>query len=168
MRIAHNNFVESGEAEILIVYQKEPHPGQMAFENIAQPETLEQRCALARRMKDEYELPMTVLVDSMEDQSRALFSDLPSPAFVIDKEGIVRAKFPWAEGEQIEAAVGVVTGRLQVSRQTETSFTNPPQVPGGAADVGVNCATFEIEKRNQDSEKKGGSGQPGTHMAHAP
>ncbi len=110
MRLAHRKFLTSGAAEILIVYQKEPHAGQMAFADIAQPESLEERYALARRMKVEYELPMTVLVDTMKDESRALFSDLPSPAFVIDKEGIVRAKFPWAEGEQIMAAVAAMTG----------------------------------------------------------
>lgn len=105
MRTAHAAFTASGDAEILIIYQKEPHAGQMAFRDIAQPESLPERMTLARRMKDEYELPMTVLVDTMEDQSRALFSDLPSPAFVIDGAGVVRAKFPWAEGEQIAAAV---------------------------------------------------------------
>ena len=56
-------------------------------------------------MKEEYELPMTVLVDSMEDQSRELFSDLPSPAFVIDRKGIIQAKFPFADAETIEPAV---------------------------------------------------------------
>ena len=77
----------------------------MAFREIAQPETFEQRVALAKRMNDEYELPMTVLVDSMEDQSRALFSELPSPAFVIDAAGVIREKLPWAEAETIAAAV---------------------------------------------------------------
>lgn len=89
----------------MIVYQKEPHAGQLAFKDIPQPEDFVQRCELARRMKTEYELPMTVLVDQMDDQSRALFSDLPSPAFVIDADGIVRAKFPWADAETIETAV---------------------------------------------------------------
>ncbi len=105
MRQLHNQYSQSGDAEILIVYQKEPHPGQLAFTEIAQPESFEQRCDLASKMKDEYELPMTVLVDSMEDQSRALFSELPSPAFIIDAQGVIRAKFPWADAETIGPAV---------------------------------------------------------------
>ena len=105
MRQLHREFLKSGDAQIVIIYQKEPHPGQLAFKKIAQPETFEQRCELARRMQEEYELPMTVLVDTMEDQSRALFSDLPSPAFVIDSEGIVQAKFPWADAQTIRPAV---------------------------------------------------------------
>ena len=105
MRRLHKQYSKSKEAEILIVYQKEPHPGQMAFKAIAQPETFEARVELAKKMKDEYEMPMTVLVDTMEDQSRALFSDLPSPVFIIDAKGVIRNKFPWPESEQIESAV---------------------------------------------------------------
>ena len=105
MRRLHKKYSKSGDAEILIVYQKEPHPGQMAFKEIAQPESFEARVELAQKMKDEYEMPMTVLVDTMEDQSRALFSDLPSPVFIIDAKGVIQDKFPWPESKQIESAV---------------------------------------------------------------
>jgi len=105
LRQLHREFAKSKDAQIVIIYQKEPHPRQLAFKSISQPENFEQRCVLAKRMQDEYELPMTLLVDTMEDQSRALFSDLPSPAFVIDAEGIIRAKFPWADAETIRPAV---------------------------------------------------------------
>lgn len=92
----------------MIVYQKEPHAGQMAFVKIGQPKTIEERCELAKRMKSEYEMPMDVLVDSMDDSSRQLLSDLPSPVFVIDKSGTVRAKFPWPNRDQIKQAVAVL------------------------------------------------------------
>jgi len=105
LRQLHRKYSKSGDAEIIIVYQKEPHAGQLAFKDIEQPESFEARCELAKRMQDEYELPMTLLVDTMEDQSRELFSDLPSPAFVIDAEGIVRDKFPWADAETIGPAI---------------------------------------------------------------
>ena len=105
MRQLDAKFRQSGVAEILVVYQKEPHCGQMAFVNIGQPESNKARRQLAKRMKDEFELSMPVLVDSMEDQSRELFSDLPSPVFVLDTEGVIQAKFPWPEIELIEKAV---------------------------------------------------------------
>ena len=80
----------------------------MAFSEIAQPESFEARCELAKKMQDEYELPMTILVDTMEDQSRALFSDLPSPVFIIDAEGMIVAKFPWPDGPQIKQAIDAI------------------------------------------------------------
>jgi len=81
----------------------------MAFKKISQPESFEARVELAQKMKDEYEMPMTVLVDTMEDKSRALFSDLPSPVFIIDSKGVIRNKFPWPESEQIDKAVSEMT-----------------------------------------------------------
>lgn len=118
MRRLHKQYSKSKEAEILIVYQKEPHPGQMAFKAIAQPETFEARVELAKGMKDEYEMPMTVLVDTMEDQSRALFSDLPSPVFIIDAKGVIRNKFPWPESDQIDKAVNEMT-QVAGNKKTE-------------------------------------------------
>ena len=36
-----------------MVYQREPHARQLAFRDVAQPETFEERAELARRMLDE-------------------------------------------------------------------------------------------------------------------
>ena len=96
---------ESPETEILIIYQKEPHAGQMAFKQIRQPESTRERIALAKKMKDEYEMPMPVLVDTMEDQSRAYYSELPSPVYIINAQGKIDAKFPWPDVEQIREAL---------------------------------------------------------------
>ena len=69
----------------------------MAFSDIAQPTTQKERRALARRMCDEMSIPGELLVDSMDDASRALFGDLPTPAIIIDADGIVHTKLPWAD-----------------------------------------------------------------------
>ena len=105
MRRLHEEFSEAGDTKIVIIYQKEPHVGTMAFRDIRQPENFDQRVKLAKRMKDEFEMPMDVLVDTMDDSSRKLFSDLPSPVFVLDKEGVVRDKFPWPDQEQIAESI---------------------------------------------------------------
>lgn len=73
-------------------------------------------------MKEEYELPMTVLVDPMEDHSRALFSDLPSPAFVIDAKGIISAKFPWADADTIGPAVAALNAAKKSKEEKQTSL----------------------------------------------
>ena len=66
---------------------------------------LEERIELAGRMQEEYEMPMPVLVDTMEDQSRAYFSELPSPVFIINAQGQIQAKFPWPDVDQIRDAL---------------------------------------------------------------
>lgn len=81
----------------LIVYQREPHAGQLAFRDVEQPQTRSERVALARRTAEELALGVPILIDELDDRSRAWFGDLPSPAIVIDPRGVVRSKLPWAE-----------------------------------------------------------------------
>lgn len=86
----------------VVVYQREPHAGQMAFKDVRQPETYEERRALAKKAKEELEIGLPLWIDTMEDLSRALFGDLPSPAILIGPDGVIRAKLPWAEPERVE------------------------------------------------------------------
>jgi hypothetical protein len=95
---------------LLVVEQREPHAGRMAFRDVAQPATLAERCALARRIRDELEVPLPILVDGMDDASRALFSDLPAPAFVLDAKGTIVDKLPWADPEPLAASMDIAAG----------------------------------------------------------
>lgn len=104
----------------MVVEQKEPHAGRMAFADVEQPATFEARCTLAERIRDELEVPLPLYVDGMDDASRALFSDLPSPAFVIDREGRIADKLPWADPEPLRRSIETVLARAQV----------PPAVDG--------------------------------------
>jgi hypothetical protein len=80
------------DTTFVFVYQREPHAQQQAFRDVQQPQNLGERCELARRTCAEFDLaPGTVWIDGMDDQSRALFGDLPSPAIVVDPFGVVRA-----------------------------------------------------------------------------
>jgi len=85
----------------LAIEQKEPHAGQLAFTEVEQPSTYAERQALAIRCRDELQIPFRILVDGMDDASRAIFGDLPSPAFVIDSAGRIVDKLPWADPDRI-------------------------------------------------------------------
>ncbi|MGE3173241.1 MAG: family 16 glycoside hydrolase [Planctomycetota bacterium] len=88
-----------------VVEQQEPHAGQMAFADVPQPTTFAGRCALARRIRDELEVPLPIWVDGMDDASRALFSDLPSPAFVVDRQGRIVDKQAWTDPAALRASI---------------------------------------------------------------
>jgi hypothetical protein len=75
----------------------------MAFEDVPQPTTIEERLTLARRACEEFELPQDFWIDGLDDQSRALFGDLPSPALIIGPDGKVVAKLPWAEPDMLDS-----------------------------------------------------------------
>lgn len=93
----------------MVVEQKEPHVGRMAFAELAQPASFAERREFARRMRDELEITLPIFVDGMDDASRALFSDLPSPAFVIDRFGRIVDKLPWADPEALAARIASLT-----------------------------------------------------------
>ena len=97
----------------------------MSFRDIGQPTTYEARCALARKTKHEFRMTSRFLVDDMNDQSRAMFGDLPTPAIIIDPTGRVATKLPWAEPDVLKLRLAKVVARWQGStegkRATETA-----------------------------------------------
>jgi hypothetical protein len=100
----------------VVVYQREPHARQMAFEDVPQPTTYEERVALARRTLDELNLDVDVWVDDLGDTSRAAFGDLPHPAIVLDPAGRVRAKLAWCDPEVVDNLVKDVQRDLPADR----------------------------------------------------
>lgn len=104
-----------------VVEQKEPHAGRMAFASITQPATFAERHALAVRMRDELEVPLPIWIDGMDDASRALFSDLPSPAFVIDRDGRIAHKLPWADATALQPVLArLLAAELPATARRDT------------------------------------------------
>lgn len=104
--------------QFVFVYQREPHAGQMAFADIQQPADLGERVQLARRTCEAMALPPEqIWVDGMDDQSRALFGNLPSPAIVVDPFGVIRAKLPWAEPELLAPQLKALVPTLPASAE---------------------------------------------------
>lgn len=89
----------------VVVYQREPHARQMAFENVEQPKNRAERVVLARRTLAELSLDVEVWIDDQGDQSRALFGDLPNSAVVIDPTGVIHLKLPWCDPAIVDAAL---------------------------------------------------------------
>ncbi len=127
----HESFEQEGSKIVmLIVAQKEPHAGTLAYKDISQPETVAERTELAKRMKEEFELPMTVLVDSMKDTSRAVFTDLPSPAFIIDAQGVLRGKMSWAQPDDISTFLSTMKpSTVAVSEEQDSRVSQTSVVP---------------------------------------
>lgn len=89
----------------MVVYQREPHARQLAFRDVAQPETFEERAALAARMLEDLELDVEVWIDDLGDSSRAAFGDLPSWAVMISSGGSILRKLAWPEPESLQQFV---------------------------------------------------------------
>lgn len=107
----------------LVIEQREPHAGRMAFAAVEQPGTFEARRALAARIRAELEVPFPILIDGMDDASRALFADLPSPAFVIGRDGSIVDKLPWADPEAIAKSLAQVAAGIDADADPAGPWT---------------------------------------------
>jgi len=90
---------------IVVVYQREPHARQLAFDHIEQPKNRAERVALAKRMLTDLKLDVEVWIDDQGDQSRALFGDLPNSAIVIGPTGTIHVKLPWYDPKVVRDAL---------------------------------------------------------------
>jgi hypothetical protein len=92
---------DSKDFNIVIIYTREPHARQLEFKEIAQPTTWEERCAIAKKTKEELKLDALILIDDMGDPSRKLFGDVPNPAIFIEMDGTIKDKLVWADGDSV-------------------------------------------------------------------
>jgi tetratricopeptide (TPR) repeat protein len=129
--------------EFLVVYQREPHAGQVAFKNIRQPETYHERSALAKRTKEELELELPFLIDTMEDLSRAYFGDLAGPAIIIGPDGIICAKLPWAEPQKIGPVLAEVLRDAASLLQAAVARAKEPRAE---ADARISLGLYHMRK----------------------
>lgn len=111
--------------QFVIVYQREPHARQVAFGEIGQSSDTAERFQLAAKACVEFGLPRDILwIDGLDDQSRAFFGDLPSPAVLIDPVGTIQAKLPWGEPEAIRPELDRLLG------QAAARLEGPPEELG--------------------------------------
>lgn len=91
--------------DFVVLYTREPHARQLAFKNVHQPATWEERRELAKKTKRELKLDATFLVDDMGDPSRKLFGDVPNPAILVGTDGKVVQKLAWADASELAKLV---------------------------------------------------------------
>lgn len=139
MRRLHDAMKNRKDVALLVVYQREPHVGRMAFVDLEQPATFAARIVLARRANQEFELEIPTLVDSMDDRSRALFGDLPAPVFVISAEGRIEDKYPWVDPETLAPALSKVLEDRTKAECSDALARGEKALAMGQTDLAETC-----------------------------
>lgn len=93
----------------MVVYCRDPHPGEPAYRNYVQPENMEQRKQYAQELADTRHMAATVVVDTMEDETYKLFGSLPNMVYVIERDGTIAYKATWAMADKIDQVLGAMT-----------------------------------------------------------
>jgi hypothetical protein len=95
--------------EFVVVYVREPHPGEPAYRTYQQPQTLEQRRQYARELTATRRMQVTVVVDTMNDDISERFGSLPNMVYVIDRQGVIAYSATWTMAEKIDHVLSVLT-----------------------------------------------------------
>lgn len=95
--------------ELVVVYVREPHPGEPAYRQYVQPQNLEQRRQYARELATTLHMKATVVVDTMDDAVSEQFGSLPNMVYVIDRNGTIVYKATWTMAEKIDQVLAVLT-----------------------------------------------------------
>lgn len=95
--------------EFVVVYVREPHPGEPAYRKYEQPQTLEQRRQYAQELATTRQMKATVVVDTMNDEISERFGSLPNMVYVIDRQGTIAYSATWTMAEKIDHVLSVLT-----------------------------------------------------------
>jgi hypothetical protein len=90
-----------GDVEFIFNYTREANPG----ERIPAHNSIEEKTAAAKVLRDEEDLRMPVVVDDLHGSIHRRYSMLPNAAFLIDRSGRVAFRCLWARPEPLAAAM---------------------------------------------------------------
>ena len=95
-------YAEREDVTFALVYGKEAHPHQGAFIDIDDPDTYEERRALARRLVAEEGVPFPVLVDEVPRKVSATYGGAPNMVYLVDPEGRIAYRALWTDARELE------------------------------------------------------------------
>ena len=81
------------------------------YKGFAQPSTLDERKAAARRFRDEVPGPTPILIDDMDNAVTKAYGGKPNNAVVIDRGCGMHTELDWANVPAVETALADLTGR---------------------------------------------------------
>ncbi|MEE8450198.1 MAG: hypothetical protein V3S39_11265 [Thermodesulfobacteriota bacterium] len=84
--------------QFFTIYVREAHPG----EKVSEHTTFSQKVSRAESCKQEEEISVPVLVDSLDGQLHRDYGLLPNMIYVINRQGIIVYKSDWTDAEELE------------------------------------------------------------------
>ena len=108
------------EVEFVMVNVREAHPA----ENMAQPKTFEEKLEHARALKEQFEIPWTVVTDDIDGGFHRALDTKPNSAYIVDRDGVIafRSLFATDESNLHEALTAVVRGKVPSKTESQAMF----------------------------------------------
>jgi len=93
--------VRGDDIEFLLIYVREAHPGEV----IPAHRSMREKTEAARLLRDEEDIHIPILVDDLRGSIHRKYSQLPNPAFLVDKSGRIAFLSLWSKPETLSAAI---------------------------------------------------------------
>ncbi|MEM8984083.1 MAG: redoxin domain-containing protein [Pseudomonadota bacterium] len=97
------------DAEILMVYSIEQHPGEAGYPDFSHPQNFQEKMSYAKLFSESTQIP--VAVDSFDKDVLRKYDPLPNPAYVIDAEGRIVFKSSWADADKVDVVLSALVER---------------------------------------------------------
>jgi peroxiredoxin len=110
------------DIEFLFIYVREAHPGEI----IPAHHTVREKMEAARLLRDEEDMNMPIVVDDLRGSIHRKYSQLPNPAFLIDRAGRVAFLSLWSKPEGLGHAIQELQ-HLQAERGVDHVIVNGGQ-----------------------------------------
>ena len=110
-------YEEFGDrVKFVMLYVREAHPG----EHYSQTETIDDKLASARALKDFYGIEWTVAADTVDGDLHRALDPKPNAAFLMDSDGTILFRSLWAADYEAlrQALDDAVVGRAMINTQS--------------------------------------------------
>lgn len=112
----------SDKIDFLTLYTREVHPGGLS----PQPTTLEEKSAYTAAMKRAYDVPWTMVVDSLDGDLHKTLYAKSDDAYLVNDQGIVVFRSLWSTDEEVLGAdLSDLVGGQKPQRPRSTAVMGP-------------------------------------------
>lgn len=91
------------DVHFFVIYSRERHPGEGGNFDFEHTKTNQQKMDNAKKLASLTN--MQVVVDGIDEKVLEAYGELPNPAYVLDRDGIVVFKSTWADSGKIELVI---------------------------------------------------------------
>ena len=119
--------------DFVLLNVREAHPGA----HYPQPATDEEKLNHARSLRDRYEVPFAIAVDTLDGELHQRLDAKPNAAFLLDVTGKVIFRAQWARDDRSirDALQSVLAGTTPVKRQSRAMLGPVARAMGSVDDV---------------------------------
>ncbi len=90
------------DVEVLSMYVREPHAGEVAFRRYADHRDYEHKRSYAQELVETKHLEIPVLIDGMDERHHRALGNLPNMVYVVNRDGIIEYTATWLDAGAVD------------------------------------------------------------------